>query len=74
MIELTEDQASVLKQGYPLRVTVPQLGGVLVIVLAAESESTETVLRETLADLKERASLAEVGRRAAGSWMKDNGF
>ena len=40
MIELTDEQASVLKQGYPVRVPVPELGADVVVVLAALSEST----------------------------------
>jgi hypothetical protein len=74
MIELTDEQASVLKQGYPVRVFVPELGGDVVVVLAAERESTETVLQETLAELREKADLSELGRRAAGSWMKENPY
>jgi hypothetical protein len=73
MIELTDEQASVLKQGYPVRVLAPELGGdVAVVVLAARRESTEMVLQETLDELREKAALAQLGRRAAGSWMKEN--
>ena len=43
MIELTDKQASVLKQGYPVRVFVPELGEDVVVVLAAQRESTESV-------------------------------
>ncbi|HKI19262.1 MAG TPA: hypothetical protein VKA15_15355 [Isosphaeraceae bacterium] len=41
MIELTDEQADVLNQGYPVRVFVPELGGDVVVVLAAQRESTE---------------------------------
>jgi len=72
MIELTDEQANVLKQGYPVRVFVPELGGDVVVVLAAQRESTESVLQETLVEIREKAALSELGRRAAVSWMKEN--
>ena len=72
MIELTDEQASVLKQGYPARVFVPELGGDVVVVLAAQGESTESALQETLDEIREKASLSKLGRRAAASWMKEN--
>ena len=57
MIELTDEQASVLKQGYPVRVFVPELDGDIVVVKAAQRESTESVLQETLDEIRERAAL-----------------
>jgi hypothetical protein len=64
MIELTNEQASVLKQGYPVRAFVPELDGE-VVVLAARGESTESVLQETLDDIREQAARSELGGRAA---------
>jgi hypothetical protein len=60
MIELTDEQTSVLKQGYPVRVSIPELGGDIVVVLAAQRESTESVLPETLDEIRERAALESV--------------
>ena len=74
MIELTDEQASVLKQGYPVRVFVPELGGDVVVVLAAQGESTESVLQETLDEIREKAALSQLGRRAAVSWLKENPY
>ncbi len=74
MIELTDEQASVLKQGYPVRVFVPEFGGDVVVVLAAQGESTESVLQETLDEIREKAELSQLGRRAAASWMKENPY
>ena len=54
MIELTDEQANVLKQGYPVRVFVPEFGGDVVVVLAAQRESTESVLQETLDEIREK--------------------
>jgi hypothetical protein len=73
MIELTDEQASVLKQGYPVRVSVPELGGD-VVVLAAQRESTESVLQETLDEIREKAALSKLGRRAAVSSMTKNPY
>jgi hypothetical protein len=74
MIELTEEQASVLKQGYPVRIAAPQLGGEIIVLLADDRESTEAVLQETLDDLREKAALSRAGQRAASSWMRENPF
>jgi hypothetical protein len=74
MIELTDEQASVLKQGFPLRVVVPELGGDVVVVFAAQGESTESVLQETLDEIREKAAVSKLGRRAAVSWMKENPY
>ena len=63
MIELTDEQTSVLKQGYPVRVSVPELGGDVVVVLAAQRESTESVLQEALDEIREKAALSQLGRR-----------
>jgi hypothetical protein len=62
MIELTDEQAGVLRQGYPVRVFVPELGGDVVVVLAAQRESTESVLQETLDEIREKAALSKLGR------------
>jgi len=74
MIELTDEQASLLKQGYPVRVSVPELGGDVVVALATQGESTESVLQETLDEIREQAALSQLGRRAAASWMKENPY
>jgi hypothetical protein len=74
MIVLTDEQTSVLKQGYPVRVFVPELGGDVVVVLTAPGESTESVLQETLDEIRDQAALPQLGRRAAVSWMKENPY
>ena len=74
MIQLTDEQASVLKQGYPVRLFVPELGGDVVVALAAQRESTESVLQETLDEIREKAALSKLGERAAASWMKENPY
>jgi len=63
-----------LKQGYPVRVFVPGFGGDVVVVLASQGESTESVLQETLDEIREKAALSQLGRRAAVSWMKESPY
>ena len=74
MIELTDQQVSVLKQGYPVRVVVPGLGGDVIVVLADPQENTESVLQETLDEIREKPALSQLGRRAAVSWTEENPF
>jgi hypothetical protein len=74
MIELTGAQVGVLKQGYPVRVFVPGLGEDVVVVLAGQGESTESVLQETLDEIREQAALSQLGRRSAVSWMTENPY
>jgi hypothetical protein len=74
MIELTDEQVSVLKQGYPVRVLVRELGGDAVVVLAAHQESTESVLQETLDEIREITASSKHGRQAAVAWMKENPY
>ena len=63
-----------MKQGYPVRAFVPELGGDVVVVLAGPGESTESALQETLDEIRENAALLKLGRRAAASWMKENPY
>ncbi len=74
MIELTDEQTSVLKQGYPVRAFVPELDGEVIVVLAARGESTESVLQEMLDDIRERAARSELGRRAVASWAEEDPY
>ena len=74
MIQLTDEQTSVLKQGYPVRLFVPELGGDAIVVLAAQRESTETVLQETLDEIREQAALSQLGRRSVVSWTQENPY
>ena len=62
MIELTDKQASVLKQGHAVRMFVPELGGDVVVILAAQRESTESVLQETLDEIRENVPLQVAAR------------
>jgi len=62
MIELTNEQASVLKQGYAVRVFVPELGEDVVVVLAAHRENTESVLQGPRDEVRDQAALQIAAR------------
>jgi hypothetical protein len=67
MIALTDEHASALKQGYPVRVFVPQFdGGGVVLVLAVQRESTESLLQETLDEIREKLARSRDAPDAAG--------
>jgi hypothetical protein len=46
----------------------------VVIILTAERESTESALQETLDEIREQASLSQLGQSAAVSWTKENPY
>ena len=73
MIELTDEQVCELKQGYSVGCLFQGSVGTLSI-LAAQQESTESVLQETLDEIREKAALAKLGRSAAISWTKENPY
>ncbi len=52
---------------------VSELGGD-VVFLATQGESTESVLHETLDEIRDKATLSKLGRRVAVSWMKENPY
>ena len=66
MIALTDEHASTLKQGYPVRVFVPQFDGGVVLVLAVQRESTESLLQETLDEIREKLARSRDAPDAAG--------
>lgn len=72
MIKLTDEQASVLKQGHPVRVFVPALGADVVVVLAAQRESTESVLQVIVDEMGNPEASIKLGRQPAASWANEN--
>ena len=56
IIALTDEHASVLKQRSPVRVFVPRFDGGVVLVLAAQRESTESLLQETRDEIREKVA------------------
>ena len=71
---LTDEQADILKQGYPVRVFHPELGGDVIVVLAAQRESTESALQEALDEIREKAALSKLAQRAVACRMEENPY
>jgi hypothetical protein len=71
-IELTEQQTSILKQGYPVRIPAEQLGGDLILLLAAPQESVAQVLQEALDDIRLQQGWQKVTAQAQAEWAKEN--
>jgi hypothetical protein len=74
MIELTEQQISLLKQGSPVRIPVPQLGGDVVLLLLAPHETVAAALQEVLDDGREKEGWKESVARAQGRWASENPY
>jgi hypothetical protein len=67
MIELTDEQATDLKQGHHVRIFVPKLGEDVVVILAVHQDSTESI-RRSEADrmaLANRTNVPRVLRKIA---------
>ena len=69
-IELTEEQRQALRNGKTVRLTIPELGGDLVLLPAERYES----IRELLEDEQEKAAWARLARKAADRWAEENPF
>jgi hypothetical protein len=67
-IGLTEEQGQAVKEGNPVRLTVPELGGNLVLLSAERYES----IRDLLEDEQEMAAWAALARKAANRWAQEN--
>ena len=71
---LTDEQVSVLKQGCPVRIPAPELGGDIVLILAARGEGTEKVLEEAARDAREKRGWTDAAGKSLESWAKDNSY
>lgn len=65
------EKISALRNAEPVRIAAPELGGDIVVILAATHEDTLTVLQETIDDLKEQAAWQGANRRALKSLLDD---
>ena len=70
--KLIDERLTALRTGDPVRVSVPELGGDVIMILADARESLEQVLEEALQDVREKKGWAELGRNANASWSSDN--
>ena len=71
---LTEEQVATLRQGGPLRIAAPELGGDIVLILAAREEGTEKVLEEAARDAREKRGWTDAAGKSLESWAKDNSY
>jgi hypothetical protein len=69
-IELTEEQRQAVRDGKMVRLTVPELGGELVLLRAEHCES----LGDLLQDEQEKAAWAKLARKAANRWAEENPY
>ena len=60
---LTPEQIESLKGNLLVCLPAPELGADVILIRAAEHESLEQVLEETLRDLREQRSVAEYAKR-----------
>jgi hypothetical protein len=69
-IELTEEQRQAVMNGKTVLLTIPELGGDLVLLRADLYES----IRDVLEDEREKAAWAKLSRKAADRWASENPF
>jgi hypothetical protein len=69
-IELTEEQRQAVTDGKTVRLTVPELGGDLVLLRAERYER----IRDLLEDEQEKAAWAKLARKAANRWAEENTY
>jgi hypothetical protein len=69
-IEITEEQRQALRNGKTVLLTVPELGGELVLLPAKRYEN----FRDLLEDEQEKAAWAKLSRKAADRWASENPF
>lgn len=73
-LSVSKEQLETLRLGYPVRIAVPKIEADVVMVLAMPAESIETVLEETLEDLRLQKGWAKLGAEAAAKWAAENEY
>jgi hypothetical protein len=69
-IDLSEEQRQAVMKGEPVRLTVPEVGGDVVLLRADHYES----IRELVEDQRQQKAFRQAGLRSALRWMKDNPY
>ncbi len=70
-IELTEEQEQAVKNGDAVQVSLPDLGGSVVLLSA---QRYHQFLRDVLLDEQEQEAWAALARKAVKSWAEENPF
>lgn len=71
-VTLMDDRLDALRQGEAVRVAIPELGGEVVMILAAPGETTEQVLEETLQDIREKKAIVQYANRVLTQTIRDD--
>lgn len=69
-IDLNEEQRQAVKKGEAVRVSVPEVGGDIVLMSAERYED----IRELQEDERQQKAFREAGLKSALRWMKDNPY
>ncbi len=69
-IELTDEQQQAVRQGHAICVSVPDMGGNIVLMPAEKYET----LRELEEDEQQQRAFRDAGLRSAVKWMKENPY
>jgi PHD/YefM family antitoxin component YafN of YafNO toxin-antitoxin module len=69
-IELTDEQRQAVRNGEPVRLAAPELGGDIVLLSAKQFER----LQELLEDERQQRAFRQAGLRSAVRWLKDNPY
>jgi len=70
MIELTEAQCLALRNGEPVRLSLPELGKEVVLLREEDFARIQMLLQ----DDREKTAWAALGRKAANRWAQENPF
>lgn len=71
-VTLADERLDALRQGDAVRIPVPELGGEVVMILAAPQESTEQVLEEALQDIREKRAMVKYANRVLSQTIRDD--
>lgn len=69
-IELSEEQRHAVRNGEPVRLQNPEIGGEIVVLWAEEYDH----LRELLEDEQQRKAFRDAGLRTARRWLRENPY
>lgn len=69
---LTAEQIENLKGNVLVRLSVPELGSDVILIRAAEHESLEKVLEETLQEVREQKGVAEYARKVVSQTIAND--
>ena len=69
-IDLTKEQQLAVQNGETVRISVPEMGGDVVLLRADQYEA----IREVLEDNRQQKGFREAGLKSALPWLKENPY